>query len=391
MLVMLAIAGAITVFAAGWVASRAIRPIGETSRSTPPEPPEPVRSGFEDVLEDLRVGVVVMTSTGVEMYRNAAARRLAGSHAGVLLDEAIERHGGLSRSGHASTETIEIYGPPRTVLVVDAHPVRDGRAVVFVEDISERRRVDQVRTDFVANISHELKTPVGALSVLAETLEGETDPDTICRVVERMMAEAERATRTIDDLLELSRIELDGERSIEAVSVDEIIAGAFERVAELAAQRGIGVSSLDPVATDGGRAGAIRVAGDRRQLVSAVGNLVENAVKYSRDGGIVQVRATQNGKWVEIAVIDQGIGIPQRDLDRVFERFYRVDRARSRATGGTGLGLSIVRHVATNHGGEVVVASTEGEGSTFALRLPIGTTLIDADRAVGTTPQEGVA
>jgi two-component system, OmpR family, sensor histidine kinase SenX3 len=391
MLVMLAIAGAITVFAAGWVASRAVRPIGETSRSTPPEPSEPLRSGFEDVLEDLRVGVVVMTSTGVEMYRNAAARRLAGSHAGVLLDEAIERHGGLSRSGHASAETIEIYGPPRTVLVVDAHPVRDGRAVVFVEDISERRRVDQVRTDFVANISHELKTPVGALSVLAETLEGETDPDTICRVVERMMAEAERATRTIDDLLELSRIELDGERSIEAVSVDEIIAGAFERVAELAAQRGIGVSSLDPVATDGGRAGAIRVSGDRRQLVSAVGNLVENAVKYSRDGGIVQVRATQNGKWVEIAVIDQGIGIPQRDLDRVFERFYRVDRARSRATGGTGLGLSIVRHVATNHGGEVVVASTEGEGSTFALRLPIGTTLIDADREVGTTPQEGVA
>ena len=393
MLVMLAIAGAITIFAAGWVSARASRPIGGLVRSLPSAEPAPSRSGLEDVLDDLRVGVVVMTSAGAELYRNAAARRLAGSHAGVLLDAAIERHASRARAGQVSTETIEMYGPPRTLLVVDAHPVSDGRVVVFVEDVSERRRVDQVRTDFVANISHELKTPVGALSVLAETLEGETDPDTVGRVVARMLAEADRATRTIDDLLELSRIELGGERDIQVVSVDQIVAGALERVAELGVQSDIEVSVLDPVDVDGVRTGAIGVSGDRRQLVSAVGNLVENAVKYSSEGGTVQVRATRNGDWVEIAVIDQGIGIPQRDLGRVFERFYRVDRARSRATGGTGLGLSIVRHVATNHGGEVRVASTEGEGSTFVLRLPIGTTTATAtatDGSVGGTSREGI-
>ncbi|HSJ91356.1 MAG TPA: ATP-binding protein [Ilumatobacter sp.] len=336
---------------------------------------------------------MVIAPNGRVEYRNAAVRCLAGSHAGILLDEAIERHADRARAGEVSNETIEMYGPPRTVLVVEAKPVRAGGAVVFVEDISERRRIDQVRTDFVANISHELKTPVGALSVLAETLEGESDQETIDRVVGRMIAEAERATRTIDDLLELSRIELDGERTIEPVSVDSILSGALERVEELCARRGIGVAMLDPVTNDGGRVGAILVSGDRRQLVSAVGNLVENAVKYSRAGVTVQIRVTRTGEWVEIAVIDQGIGIPQRDLDRIFERFYRVDRARSRATGGTGLGLSIVRHVASNHGGDVLVTSTEGEGSTFVLRLPLGgpPNAIAADQDVGGPTREGTA
>lgn len=391
MLVALAIVAAIIVFGAGWATCRISRPmdelIGPTKHDSPPTP-----LGIDDLLDDHKVGVAVLSPTGATRYRNSAIRRLSGTHAGVLLDESIERHGVRARSGEISGETIEMYGPPRTVLVVEARPVRDGGAVVFVEDVSERRRIDQVRTDFVANISHELKTPVGAMSVLAETLEGERDPQTIDRVVARMLAEAERATRTIDDLLELSRIELGGERTIEPIAVDELIAGALERVEELSAQRGIGLSTLDPVAPDGTRTGAIRITGDRRQLISAVGNLVENAVKYSREGGIVQVRVTRSGEWLEIAVADQGIGIPQRDLDRIFERFYRVDRARSRATGGTGLGLSIVRHVATNHGGEVLVASTEGEGSTFVLRLPLGQPSITAgDDDVAGPPAEGVA
>lgn len=391
MLVVLAIAGAALMFAAGWVVARAVRDDGTPIASVDAVGAPSGAVAYDDVLEDLRVGVAVVDTTGVEVFRNAAARRLAGSHAGVLLDAAIERHAVRARSGTASHETLEIYGPPRTVLVVDAHPLREGRIAVFVDDISDRRRLDQMRTDFVANISHELKTPVGALSVLAETLEGESDPDTIERVVERMIAEADRATRTIDDLIELSRIELGGERTTEPISVDDIIAGALERVDQLAAQFGVDVSLLDPVSIDGGRTGAIHVAGDRRQLVSAVGNLVENAVKYSREGGVVQIRATHNGDWVEIAVVDQGIGIPQRDLDRVFERFYRVDPARSRETGGTGLGLAIVRHVATNHGGEVRVASTEGEGSTFVLRVPIGSRAGDADTSPDRTPREGVA
>ncbi len=243
--------------------------------------------------------------------------------------------------------------------------------MAFVEDISERRRVEQSRTDFVANISHELKTPVGALSVLAETLVDETDLDTIGRVVARMLAESDRASNTIDDLMELSRIEVGSERSVEPVKISDVIHGGVERASELAAQLEITISTLAPVDGPATQAEQLVVTGDRRQLVSAVGNLVENAVKYSEAGSSVQVRARSSDGWVEVSVVDQGVGIPQRDLDRVFERFYRVDRARSRTTGGTGLGLSIVRHVATNHGGEVVVSSVEGEGSTFVLRLPI--------------------
>jgi two-component system sensor histidine kinase SenX3 len=237
---------------------------------------------------------------------------------------------------------------------------------VFVEDVTERRRIEQIRTDFVANISHELKTPVGAMSVLAETLEDEADPATISRIVDRMISEAQRATRTIDDLMELSRIEAGGEREFEPIEAELVVAGALERVTELASHREIGLSNLTPV----GRLDGVVIMGDRRQLVSALGNLVENAVKYSEPGGQVQIRTRLGDDGVEFSVTDQGVGIPQRDLDRIFERFYRVDRARSRATGGTGLGLSIVRHVANNHGGKISVVSTEGEGSIFTLTLP---------------------
>jgi two-component system sensor histidine kinase SenX3 len=165
----------------------------------------------------------------------------------------------------------------------------------------------------------------------------------------------------------LSRIDLCGERNIETVSNLAIVNLAVGRVTELAPLREI-ASSLHPVACDDGP--PVPVEGDRTQLVSAIGNLVENAVKYSEQGGQVQVRTRVANDWIEIMVADEGVGIPQRDLDRIFERFYRVDRARSRTTGGTGLGLSIVRHVATNHGGEVLVSSSEGEGSTFVFRLP---------------------
>jgi two-component system sensor histidine kinase SenX3 len=234
-----------------------------------------------------------------------------------------------------------------------------------------------------------LKTPVGALSVLAETLVDESDLDTISRVVTRMLAETDRASRTIDDLMELSRIEMGAERSDEPVRIADVIRGGADRVIELAAQREITISTLAPVESDGIQADALLVQGDRRQLVSAVGNLIENAVKYSEAGTSVQVRARRVDDWIEIIVADQGVGIPQRDLDRVFERFYRVDRARSRSTGGTGLGLTIVRHVASNHGGDVSVTSVEGEGSTFVLRLPISADDTSAPKSSGTS--QGVA
>jgi two-component system sensor histidine kinase SenX3 len=237
--------------------------------------------------------------------------------------------------------------------------------VVVIDDVTDRRRLEAVRRDFVANISHELKTPVGALALLAETLLAEDDPAIAHRLAERMLTEAFRVGRTIDDLLELSRIEADEEGRREEVPVHVFVAEAADRVQPAAEQQGISIEVEEPPKR-------LVVAGDRRQLVSATYNLLDNAVKYSDAGASVQVRARTDGKWVDVEVQDHGIGIPGRDIERVFERFYRVDRARSRETGGTGLGLAIVRHVASNHAGDVQVTSTEGEGSTFTLRLPVG-------------------
>ncbi len=317
-----------------------------------------------EVVEGSRAGIIVSDNTGAIVYRNPAARAFSGTHAGVLIDEAIERHLWRAGRGTRTEEIIELYGPPKSVVSVRAAPTERGGAYAFIEDISERRRIDSVRTDFVANISHELKTPVGALAVLAETLADEDDPATIRRIADRMLEEAHRAARTIDDLMELSWIELGGGEKLRGgVETGDIIRDAVQRVAEIAGRREILIDWLD-------RDQSISVTGDQRQLVSAVGNLVENAVKYSEVGGLVQIRSRVVGPWIEFMVIDQGAGIPSRDLDRIFERFYRVDKARGRDTGGTGLGLSIVRHVATNHGGDVQVSSREGEGSTFVLRIP---------------------
>jgi two-component system sensor histidine kinase SenX3 len=233
-----------------------------------------------------------------------------------------------------------------------------------VEDITERWRIDQVRTDFVANVSHELKTPVGAISVLAETLEGETEDELILRLTGRMVLETQRMSRTIDDLLELSRIELGGEALYTSVGMDAVIAEVMERVSSLAAKKKVEIVVEQSTSST-------LVTGDFFQLTSAIGNLVENAIKYSDNDSKIEVRLRDGShSMLDVEVEDHGIGIPADSLDRIFERFYRVDRARSRGTGGTGLGLSIVRHVATNHGGEVNVRSREGEGSVFILSIP---------------------
>lgn len=323
------------------------------------------------VIDGHRVGVVVADPLGKITYRNRAAHELAGTHVGALIDDAIERHIGRAIDGDDDDETLELYGPPKKVVTVSSQEQPNGGAVVFVTDVTERHRLDQVRTDFVANISHELKTPVGAISVLAETLIDERDPAVIERIVGRITEESRRASSTVSDLMELSQIELDADHTDDEVVIGDVIREAIDRVTEISAQHDISVSTLQPVERDGtARADSIVVHGDRRQLVSAIGNIVENAVKYSQPGGQVQVRTRLTATSVEIAVSDQGVGIPQRDLGRVFERFYRVDRARSRDTGGTGLGLSIVRHVAHNHDGTCEVSSTEGIGSTFVFRLP---------------------
>ena len=325
---------------------------------------------WSDVADRLTLGLVVAGASGRVHYRNPASDAFAGTHAGLLVDDTVDRLLARALDGHEERQNLELYGPPRVAVVITASPLAGGGAMVTIEDVSERRRVDAVRTDFVANISHELKTPVGAIAVLAETLADssgdDNDGEVVRRIAGRMVDESHRVARTIDDLMELSRIEL-GEQPIrDLVDVLDVVDGAIERVRPLAEMRRIDVTTLElPL--------GVRVSGDRRQLVSALGNLVENAVKYSEPGSAVQVRVRVEGTFAELMVADNGIGIPASDHDRIFERFYRVDKARSRDTGGTGLGLSIVRHVATNHGGEVLVSSQEGEGSTFVLRIPTAT------------------
>jgi two-component system sensor histidine kinase SenX3 len=319
---------------------------------------------IQDAIHSLSVGVVIVDAKGVVTFRNKLAESVTGViHSDVLVEEVVEQHLFASLNGETKRQVLDLFGPPRKVFSVSATPLLLGGAVAMIEDITERYLVDAVRTDFVANISHELKTPVGALAVLAEALSQEDDLDIIHRLSEKMVDEAIRVGRTIDDLLELSRIEFGGEAVKDEVDAEAIISESISRVSPLASTHAIKVAMIE-LATP------LKVVGDRRQLVSAIGNLVENAVKYSEAGSAVEVTARADGDWVEFTVKDFGLGIPSRDLDRVFERFYRVDRARSRDTGGTGLGLAIVRHVANNHGGDVSVTSIEGEGSTFALKIP---------------------
>jgi two-component system sensor histidine kinase SenX3 len=316
------------------------------------------------LLNALPVGVVVLSADGEERFRNTTAASVAGArHADVLVEVATERLLSLALRGHPSREQVQLAGPPQRVLEVLGVPLEDGGALAMIEDVTERWRIDQVRTDFVANVSHELKTPVGAISVLAETIEGETNDELVLRLTSRMVLETQRMSRTIDDLLELSRIELGGDMLTSTVDMKDIINEAIERISPIALRKGVPLEftpSAEPSL----------VSGDFFQLVSAISNLVENAVKYSEAGDIVNIRIVSMAGNLTVEVEDHGIGIPADSIDRIFERFYRVDRARSRGTGGTGLGLSIVRHVATNHGGEVNVRSREGEGSTFILSVP---------------------
>ena len=254
------------------------------------------------------------------------------------------------------------------MLELRALPLRLGDhrigAVGFVRDISELRRVESVRRDFVANVSHELKTPIGALALLAETMAADDDPVVIRQLAERVQLESDRLGRIVDDLLDLSLIEAQEAPSRGPVPVYVVLHEAVERVRAAADARGIPIE-ISPISAD------LEVVCDRSQLVSAVTNLLDNAVKYSDSDEPVELVASIDDGAASIAVRDHGIGIPKRDLERIFERFYRVDRARSRATGGTGLGLSIVRHIAQAHGGDVTVESIEGVGSTFRLRLPL--------------------
>ncbi len=439
-------------------------------------------------LDTLPQGVVLCDENGSVVYRNARANALMTSrHGDALAAQAVTELVEDAWHEGSAERTLDLYGPPRRTLTVRARLIDDGRrplgVIALIEDVSERRRLEEIRRDFVANVSHELKTPMGALGLLAETLVSEPDVEVAKRLASRIQTEAFRVSRIIDDLLDLSRLESEEAPPREPVLVSLVMAEAVERVRATADQRGIEIEMNEPPRP-------VAVLGDRRQLVSAMHALLENAVTYSYDNSTVRVSgtiqrealafsgapsglvematatpgasgATTGGpgpqaahgssanrvgagspeapgtaatpgsgtpqsvatspsppgvvssggffsgspssgapavgtgiggppgdpttgahflhdverfgerETVRVAVVDHGIGIPARDLDRIFERFYRVDHGRSRDTGGTGLGLSIVRHVANNHQGWVDVESREGEGSTFTLVLPL--------------------
>jgi two-component system sensor histidine kinase SenX3 len=335
---------------------------------------EAVSERLAKAIDTLPNGVVVCDEDGEVTYRNERAEAFTGTrHGEALAQQATLESLAAALGGSGGTRTVDLFGPPRRNLRITTAPlIGDHRtigAVAVIEDVSEGRRLEAVRRDFVANVSHELKTPVGALALLAETLADEDDQAVTRRLARRMQIEAARVGRIIADLLDLSRLEAEEAPVREPVALHLVVGQAAEQVRPAAELRGITIA-VGEVPT------RLRALADRRQLVSAVFNLLENAVKYSEKGATIDVTTTTDGKEIAIAVRDHGIGIPTRDLERIFERFYRVDRSRGRDTGGTGLGLAIVRHVATNHGGRVDVESAEGQGSTFTLHLPAASDLM---------------
>ena len=341
-----------------------------------------VRERMQGGLDAIPQAILVFDDTGMIIAHNAAAEAfIEARHSDAIVGAAASELVASALAGHSANRTLELFGPPRRSIVVSSSPLStesSPAAVVMVEDITEIRRLEDMRTDFVANISHELKTPVGAISLLAETLQAENDPVVIRRLASRVHSEAIRVGHTIEDLLELSRIEVEEPEEFRIVEVDDIVEESLDRIRPAAEQVGITVTGPD-------RKVDLLVRGDRRQLISAISNLLDNAVKYSDPGSAVQVDAVRDGSDVCIVVADEGIGIPVRDIERVFERFYRVDQARSRQTGGTGLGLAIVRHVVVNHEGRIEVESRLGEGSSFTLRLPAAS----RPKSVGLGPVPG--
>jgi two-component system sensor histidine kinase SenX3 len=323
-------------------------------------------------LEAAPFGVAATDDAGVVTFVNPAATQFVGAtHGESVADARIKELLDSVIVARAPREMeFDLFLPARRVLNLYAAPLEYGvesvGAVVFIEDVTEKRRTDTVRRDFIANVGHELKTPLGALSVLAETIAETDDAAVRSRLGNRLSQESQRISNLIDDILDLAQVESFAAEPV-PIPIAEVIAEAASQV-QLAAEDAGVVLFTEPTSE------AAFVAGDRRQIVTAVANLLDNAVKYTAvnedDSGKVLVRVLADDDWVSIEVRDEGIGIPAAHLDRIFERFYRVDKARSRASGGTGLGLAIVRHVAINHGGEVSVSSEEGKGSTFKLRLP---------------------
>jgi two-component system, OmpR family, sensor histidine kinase SenX3 len=328
------------------------------------------------VLEVMGTAAVVLDPADEVVLANQAARQMGVVRSGrVVVDDLRRLARAARRDGEARNVVVDTRGrlgrEPIAVSARVAPLVETGYVALLLDDVTESRRLEAVRRDFVANVSHELKTPVGALTLLAEAVQDAADdPEAIRRFAGRMQHEGTRLGRLVAELIELSRLQgAEPLPSPAVVDVDDLVVEAVDRTRLAAEAAGIHVVS--------GGQGRLTVRGNEAQLLTALVNLVDNAIAYSPEGTRVAVGTRRRDGHVEISVSDQGIGIAESDLERVFERFYRADPARSRATGGTGLGLAIVKHIATNHGGGVSVWSVEGSGSTFTLRLPVAGPLDD--------------
>lgn len=348
--------------------------LSDRERAVPSQPEPALPAGVGDVLAVLRSSGIVVDSDGWVVNNSPVAVALGLVRNGRLAHPALSDLADSVRADGVIRELeLELHrGEPRTG---DSHwagtyvharvaPLSDRHVLLLVEDRTQSHRVEQVRRDFLGNVSHELKTPVGGIALLAEAvLDAADDPVAVRRFATRMGIEATRLTQLVKEVVDLSRLQA-AEVLIdpELVDIEAVVDEALDNVRVAASAKDIALA--DKCGED------LYVLGDRGLLVTAVRNLVGNAISYSPDGTKVGVGARLVGDQIEITVTDQGPGIPQEEQGRIFERFYRIDEARSRATGGTGLGLSIVKHVCANHGGDVTVWSDEGQGSTFTIRLP---------------------
>ncbi|GGE83455.1 sensor histidine kinase [Mycetocola zhadangensis] len=328
-----------------------------------------VPDGVSQVLDALESAGIVVDPSGNVIKVSPGALALGLVRDGVLVNEELRLLANEVRdNGEPITREFDLsrgrFGDVSMHLDVRCARLGTRYVLLLAQDHTESRRLDEVRRDFIANISHELKTPIGAVGLLAEALEpAADDPVQVRKFANRLSAEAARLARITREIIDLSRLQAaDALTAPELLDVDRIIAQAVD-------QNRVAAEATGVTLTAGGSKRA-QVYGDEALLVVAVHNLIANAITYSPPGGRVGVGVSRSGGLISIAVTDQGVGIPEEDRDRVFERFFRVDQARSRHTGGTGLGLSIVKHTVQNHGGEVKVWSKVGHGSTFTIRLP---------------------
>ena len=343
----------------------------ERSRSLTPE--------VIQLLDAIDLTTVVLAPGEVPIYYSQSATNL-----GIVRNDRIVPENLLAlfrsvrRSGQSQEGEIEIpRGIGEGVYQLSVRVSKygnEGLLLAIFQDNSEAARIDAVRRDFVANISHELKTPIGALSLLAEAIsQAADDPKAVANFADRIQFEAKRLSELVQEIINLSRLQ-DADPLLAAmtVDIDDVVRQAISNSQFHANDRNIELFR--------GPLSHATVIGDRNQLISAIQNLIDNAINYSGDGTTVTINTEVIGDIIEIQVIDQGIGISESDIDRIFERFYRVDPARSRETGGTGLGLAIVKHIVRIHGGEINVWSSKGVGSTFSIKLPIGHDLLPEDK-----------